>query len=333
MGAECIPGHGDDRIQLIPASTKSRASLAFATVSLAWGTTYVGNKIAVETIPPFALAAVRFTIAGAIMMAGLRAWGIRFPAPREWPGLTLIGTLLLAVANSFMAYSSQYLPSVMVSLLLNISPLIYVGMQSAFGEEIPRKAWGGLAVGFTGILILVAPRLTAGGHFAADRHTLLAIGALVLGPIAWNFGAIYATHRPVKCHHLMSAAVQNFMGGLAATAAAFAMGEMGSFGHTSMRSWAALVWLIIVGSWMGYVAYLYCVLHLSSPRVAITTYINNLVALIAGWLILGEKLTRPMLVGGAVLIVGVWIVRSTTMAGRQSRVKPRRVAATEASVS
>lgn len=303
-------------------------------MSLAWGTTYAGNKIAVQTIPPFALAAIRFTIAGAVMMIGLRAWGIPFPEWREWPGLTLIGTLLLAVANSLMAFSSQYLPSVLVSLLLNISPLIYVGLQSAFGEHVPKRAWGGLAVGFTGILILIAPKLMSGGRVIADHTTLLAIGALVLGPLAWNFGAIYATRRPVKCHHLMSAAAQNLAGGFAAFLTAWPLGQMGGFGRYSLASWLALVWLIIVGSWMGYVAYLYCVLHLSSPRVAITTYINNLVAIVVGWFVLSESLSRPMLLGGAVLLVGVWIVRSTTMASRQqAQKKPTPAGAAEAPAS
>lgn len=301
-------------IALIPASPKSRATLAFFTVSLAWGTTYATNKIAVQQIPPFALAAIRFMTAGIVMMIALRVQGIRFPKPREWPGLTLIGVLLLGVANSFMAFASQYLPSIMVSLLLNISPLIYVGLQSAFGERVPRKAWGGLAIGFVGIMILVAPKVMEGGHFKVDHYTLMAIGALVLGPLAWNFGAIYATHRPIKCNHMMSAAAQNLAGGLGALVVALPLGEMSGLGQVDLKHWLVVAWLVVVGSWMGYAAYLYCVLHLSSPRVAITTYINNLVALIVGWIVLGETLNRSMLVGGAVLLVGVWIVRTNTMA-------------------
>lgn len=308
-------------IALIPASPKSRATLAFVTVSLAWGTTYATNKIAVEQIPPFALAAIRFIIAGVVMMLALRAAGISFPKMRDWPGLTLIGVLLLAVANSFMAFASKYLPSILVSLLLNISPLIYVGLQSALGERVPRKAWGGLAIGFVGILILVAPKVMDGGHFSVDHHTLMAIGALVLGPLAWNFGAIYATHRPIKCNHMMSAAAQNLAGGIVALFAAMSLGEMNNIGRVDLKHWLVVAWLVVVGSWMGYAAYLYCVLHLSSPRVALTTYFNNLVALIVGWIMLGETLNRSMLVGGAVLLIGVWIVRANTMATRQKQIK------------
>lgn len=303
-------------IALLPASPKSRATLAFVTVSLAWGTTYATNKIAVELIPPFALAAIRFSIAGTVMMLALRARGIEFPKLRQWPGIALVGVLLLGVANSFMAFASRYLPSIMVSLLLNISPLIYVGLQSAFGERVPRKAWGGLAVGFAGVLILVAPKVMQGGHFQADHHTLMAICALVLGPLAWNFGAIYATHRPIKCNHMMSASAQNLAGGLGALLVALPLGEMHGLGRVDLYHWLVVLWLIVVGSWMGYAAYLYCVLHLSSPRVAITTYINNLVALVIGWLMLGELLSGSMLIGGAVLLVGVWIVRANTMAVR-----------------
>ncbi|MCE5228135.1 EamA family transporter [bacterium] len=315
------------KIALLPTSTKSRATLAFITVSLAWGTTYAGNKIAVETIPPFALAAIRFIIAGVVMMAVLRAMGIALPKAGEWPGLALIGVLLLAVSNSFMAYASQYLPSVLVSLLLNISPLLYVAMQSALGEHVPKKAWRGLAIGFMGVLILIVPKVIVGGRFNVDHHTLISIGALVLGPLAWNLGAIYATHRPIKCNHLMSAAAQNLAGGIGAMFVALPLGEMNALGQVSTRSWLAMVWLIIVGSWLGYVAYLYCVLNLSSPRVAITTYINNVVALFVGWLTLGEMLTKPMLLGGAVLLVGVWIVRATTLAARQTKPKTEAVAA------
>lgn len=308
-------------INIIPSSPKSKATLAFVTVSLAWGTTYAANKIAVEKIAPFALAAIRFIIAGVVMMIALRARGIRFPKLREWPGIVLIGVLLLAVANSFMAFASKHLPSIMVSLLLNISPLIYVGLQSAFGERVPKKAWGGLAVGFVGILILVAPKVMQGGQFKVEHNTLMAIGALVLGPLAWNFGAIYATHRPIKCNHMMSAAAQNLAGGIGALVVAMSLGEMRDFGAVELKHWLTVAWLVVVGSWMGYAAYLYCVLHLSSPRVAITTYINNLVALIVGWIVLGETLNRSMLIGGAVLLVGVWIVRKNTMATRKKQVK------------
>ncbi len=205
------------------------------------------------------------------MLLALRARGIEFPKLRQWPGIALVGVLLLGVANSFMAFASRYLPSIMVSLLLNISPLIYVGLQSAFGERVPRKAWGGLAVGFAGVLILVAPKVMQGGHFQADHHTLMAICALVLGPLAWNFGAIYATHRPIKCNHMMSASAQNLAGGLGALLVALPLGEMHGLGRVDLYHWLVVLWLIVVGSWMGYAAYLYCVLHLSSPRVAITT--------------------------------------------------------------
>ncbi len=308
-----------------PAPPQSRATLAFVTVSLAWGTTYAGNRVAVQAIPPFALAGMRFAIAGAVMMLVLRAVGIKFPALRDWPRLALIGTLLLAVANALMAWALQYIPTVMVALLINVGPLMYVGLQSALGERVPRGAWAGLGIGFSGVLILIAPSLLAleGAIAPADNPmTWLAMGALIVGPFSWTVGAIYASRRPVGCHHLMSAGAQSLVGGVVAFVFALMTGELWriDLSHPQMTEalWA-VVWLIVVGSWLGYVAYMYCVMHLSSPRVAITTYINNVVALAVGWLVLGERLSLPMLLGGAVLVSGVWIVRHHTLGAVDGR--------------
>ena len=296
--------------------------IAFLVVSVAWGTTYAAIHVAVETIPPFALAAMRFSLAGAVMIVVLRAAGIAWPARHDWPRLALIGFLLLSVANALMAWASQYLPSVMVALIINVGPVMTVGILAGFGQGVRRLAWGGLALGFAGMgmLILVSPELRGGGKMQAahDWHFWASIAALVLGPLSWNVGAFYATRRPVRCHHLMSAGVQSLLGGVGAAALALLAGEWRALRMPDGRGWLAVAWLVVVGSWLGYVAYMYCVMHLSSPRVAVITYINNIVAVTLGWLVLGEKLNWAMGSGGAVLLAGVYVVKRATAPGSQN---------------
>lgn len=290
---------------------RSLLIVAFITVSIAWGTTYGAISVAVRSIPPFVLATIRFLIAGILMLSVLRLKGIAFPSRQDWVRLAVVGVLLLSVGNALLAFAEQYVSSGFAALVVNCGPFVYVGLCRLAGEKVPRLAWTGLAVGFLGLLVLLSPQLR--GLFRADAvpaaHTFwLAMAALIVGPIAWSVGSFLANRYPAKCHPLMIAGGQTLAGGFGGLAIALARGESVVPSAVPLEAWLAVAWLIIVGSCLGYVSYMYVVMYLSAHRTATVTYLNNIVAVAVGWFFLGEKVTVPMLVGGAIVILGVWIV-------------------------
>lgn len=292
--------------------TNRLALLAFIGVSIAWGTTYAGMRVAVETIRPLMLAGLRFGIFGAVLLVVLRATGVGWPSRRDIVNAAFVGVLLLTCANSLIAAAEQYLPSVLATLLINLGPLVYVALARMTGERVAPRAWAGFAVGFAGILTILSPHfrvLLAGGE-AAYPNLWRGIGMAMLGPFLWSSASLYAARHPPKCNVLMTVAVQNLAGGGLALLAAVPMGQFQSLAPVSGRSWLAFAWLITIGSALGYVSYMYCVRHLPSTRVAVTVYLNTATALVVGALVLGEVITPAMLAGGAILMAGVALVQS-----------------------
>lgn len=292
----------------------SPASLiAFITVSIAWGTTYAGMRIAVESIPPFLMAGLRFTLAGICMMLAFRAMGHPFPAARDWIRLGIVGCLLLAGANGLLAWAEQFLSSSFAALMVNTAPLMIVGGSAMLGEKVPARAWLGLVIGFLGVFVLVLPRLYAlvmghdSAHTADDANFWWAAGALVLGPLCWATGTIFATRAPAKSTPFMTAATQTFLGGLCALLVAALHGDFAQPFAPTTRSILAVAYLIVCGSWLGYVSYMYCVLKLSPQAVATTTYLNVIVAAIVGILFLKEPFSLPTIIGGMIVLAGVAI--------------------------
>lgn len=295
-----------------PTSTpKWLPIVAFITVSIAWGTTYGAIKLAVETIPPFLMAGVRFTFAGAVLWAVLKMRGI---PSMSWPDIfkaSVVGVALLSIANTSVGFAEQFIDSAFAALIVNVSPFIFLGLMVATGDRVPRLAWLGLLIGFAGLIVLVWPELRAMVFGEGDlRHPMFwwALGALILASTSWACGSFFANRKPPKANHLMIIAVQNIAGGLGALFFSTVSGEIWTAGEPSMRSIGGMIWLVVVGSWLGFVSYIYCVMHLPAHRTATTTYINNVVAVTVGVLILGEQLTSTMVIGGSTILFGVWLV-------------------------
>lgn len=301
--------------------TRFWAIVAFITVSIAWGTTYAGIAVAVESIPPFLLSGVRFFFAGLMLFLVLRLWGIAAPSSDDWKRLAPQGVLLLCCANGLLGWAEQYIDSSYAALLVNSGPFIFVGLSALAGEPVPRLAWVGLCIGFCGLLVLVSPSIFGEAAAGKELHPFFrwAVAALIIGPICWSTGSFFAKRAPPKCHHFMIAAGQNIAGGLGAMVVSLCVGELSVVHVPTRESVYALIYLLFVGSWIGYIAYIYCVIHLPPHRTATTVYLNMVVAVLVGWLFLGEELTPPMLIGGAIMLAGVWTVNL-------ARTKPRVVA-------
>jgi drug/metabolite transporter (DMT)-like permease len=294
---------------------------AYVCVSIAWGTTYAGIKVALAAFPPLTLAAIRFVIAGAVLMAVLRACGIALPSRRDWLRLIPVGCLLLCCANVLVAWAQQHVDSVFAALMVNSAPLIFTALSAMAGERVPRLAWAGLIVGFMGLFVIVYPdvqEVFGGGHTAGEtvRGPMFwwALGALVLSPISWAGGSFIAKRYRAGTHPLMSAAAQSLAGGVGAAILCTVTGSW-EVRELSAKALGAVAYLIIVGSWLGYVSYMYVVTTLPADVAGTTTYLNTIVALAVGVLLLGENVTPWMIGGGAVVLLGVTVVNYTMARG------------------
>ncbi|MCC5877853.1 MAG: EamA family transporter [Candidatus Sumerlaeia bacterium] len=284
--------------------------LAYIGVSIAWGTTYGGIKVAVESFPPFMLAAVRFLIAGALMILVFRAVGISLPRASDYRRLAIVGFFLLSLSNGLLSLAEQYVDSAFAALMVNTAPFVFVALTAISGHRVPRLAWLGLVVGFSGVLILVSPQLLGllGSEDPPDPTFWFALIALIIGPLCWAVGSFISNRNPPDCHPMMGAAWQTFFGGIGALFLMAVSGEwMREVTPTAASVWA-IVYLILVGSFLGYVCYNYCVITLPSQKTASTTYLNMIVAILVGTLLLGEVITSQMILGGGVILLGVVLV-------------------------
>ena len=292
------------------------AYIAFGIVCIVWGTTYLGIRIALETVPPLLLTGSRFTIAGLIMLAVARLRGEAIP--RDWRTLgniAFVGFLLVAVGNLAVVWAEQWVPSGLAALLVATAPF-WMAIQETFrdgGERVNAKGVIGMIIGFAGVAMLVTP----GGGAGATWSGAFLFGALLiqLGSIGWQLGSSHSKYKMKGVPLLSSAALQMLSGGVIVTLVGFAVGEGPRFAVNS-RTLAAMVYLTLFGSVLAYSAYVYALAHLRTSLTSLYAYVNPVVAVFLGWLILDEPLSWMSLVAAAIILAGVALVQTS------GRVKP-----------
>ncbi len=293
--------------------TKDRERLApyaaWIAVCLLWGTTYLAIRVGLETLHPMIFAGLRFLTAGILLFGYVRlVRKERLPKGREWFDLSLIGILLLILGNGLVVWAEQWLPSGLAALLVATSPFWVAGFQlmNTEGERLSIRALLGMLLGFAGLLLLVAPDLFGS---ALGSGYLFGVIAIQIACAAWSGGSVYAKRRRVGTSPLMGSAIQMLIGGLIMTVAATFMGEW----HTlrfSPRSAIAFSYLVIFGSIVAYGCYTYAVQTLPLSLVSTYAYINPLIAVILGWVILREPLSWRVLISAAVILAGVAMVKT-----------------------
>jgi drug/metabolite transporter (DMT)-like permease len=282
--------------------------LALGTVYIVWGSTYLAIRVMVETVPPALGAGVRFTLAGAIMLAviGARrgAAHIRLGGWRQAGSAALIGTLLAAGGNGLVTVAEQDVPSGLAALLVASTPMFIVLYRTLFGDRVARPTLAGVAIGFVGVGVLLLPGARPEG--VPLGPALL----IVLAAMSWGAGSFGAQRVPLPGDPLVSSGWQMLFGGAVMAIAGLIAGEAGDVdvGAFSTDSILAFVYLVLVGSIVAFTAYAWVVQHAPISQVATYAYVNPVVAVVLGWAILSEDVSVATLAGAAVIVASVAIV-------------------------
>ena len=305
-------------------STASRRRLAYAAwaaVCLIWGTTYLGIRISLESIPPALMGGLRWTIAGGLLALYLALRGRPLPRRSEWPGIALLGFLLLGLGNGGVVFAELYVPSGLAAVLVATSPFWMAAVEACLpdGERLRGPVIAGFVLGFAGILLLVWPDLTMGN--AGSRGFLAGVVALQIASLGWSIGSSYSKRQgrerasPGESRDrnsldavLGTTAYQMLAGGLMMMAAGTLRGEWSQLFFTP-RTAVALVYLSTIGAIGGFVAYTYALRHLTVSFVSLYAYINPVIAVALGVLILNEPFTSRIAAAAALVFAGVAVVR------------------------
>jgi len=281
--------------------------LAFAAVYILWGSTYFFISVGIETIPPFLLAGLRHIIIGLLFYPVFRRLTGEKPTLAQWRTTAITGLLLLLCGNGGVSWAETRVPSGIAALLVASVSLwmVIVDWLRPGGLRPTARVLAGFFLGFAGITLLVGP-----ANLGGARVSPLGALILVLASLAWASGSIYSRHHPIPHSPMLGVAMQSLAGGLGLWLLALLTGEIKEFhpATVSMRSWLALVYLIIFGSALGFSAYVYILKHSTPSRVATYAFVNPAVALFLGWSLGGEPLTLRTLLASGVILAAVLLV-------------------------
>jgi len=277
-----------------------------------WGTTYLGIRVALETIPPLMMAALRWIAAGGLLVGVLAIRGERLPRRREWPALALLGVLLLGFGNGAVVWAELTVPSGLTAVLVAMSPFWMVGIDAfmADGQPLTIRRIIGLLVGFAGIVMLVWPEIRVG---ESGRAFLGGVISTQIACAGWALGSSFARKRG-RGHAsdenvLATAALEMLFGGIVLLIVSLALGEAAHL-RFAPRSTSALIYLIFVGAIGGFSAYAYALKHLPVATVSLYAYVNPIIAVILGTLILGESFSPRIGIAAMIVLVGSALVKT-----------------------
>jgi len=293
--------------------------VAFGLVYVFWGSTYLGIGIAVEQIPPAVMCGARFLTAGTVMLAYCALTGrrIRFSV-RQLGHFAAVGILLLMGGNLTLSYAEQIVPTGLAALLIAVTPLWFLVLDSLLlgDHHISRRGKVGLAIGIAGVVVLIWPDLQHSN--ALGHRELWWTLALQLGSFSWAFGSVLSKKWQTAAVDPFGAiAWQMIFAGIANLIFALLV-ERHSNVIWTFRGVAAILYLVVCGSWIGYTAYIWLLQHVPTSKVSTYAYVNPVVAVFLGWLILHERIDRYILMGSAIIVASVVLVTSAKISHRNA---------------
>jgi drug/metabolite transporter (DMT)-like permease len=278
---------------------------ALGTVYVVWGSTYLGIKVAIETLPPLVHGGVRFFAAGLVVIAIVavtRPASLRVTRTQLATAAT-VGVLLILGGNGLVAIGEESVSSGLAALIIAAVPLWIAVFRAVFGDRPARATLAGVTVGFVGVAVLLLP---SGGGRSDPWHTLI----VVVASLSWATGSYLATRRPMPANPFVATGLEMVIGGGATFLVGVARGELSGFSldQVSGRSWFAVGYLVVFGSLIAFTAYVWLLGNAPVSQVATYAYVNPAVAVFLGALVLGEPITLSVLVGGLVILVAVAVV-------------------------
>ncbi len=291
---------------------KSKVWLALLALYIVWGSTYLGIKFAIETIPPFFHAGIRFLISGLILVTWQRSAGHAMPTRKQWISTAIIGTLLLLGGNGLVAWAEQFIPSGIAALIIGSIPMFLV-IGEAIRPNGVKPTWQGivgLVIGFVGIFILVGPSEISG---SATKLNPFGVAALLSAALFWTIGSIYSKTADLPKSSLMNTGAQMLMGSMGLFIVSLITGELNGWDVTavSARSLYGLSYLILVGSLIGFVSYGWLLQNAPISLVSTYAYVNPIVAVLLGNWFANEVLEPRIWLAAGIIIGSVIFINST----------------------
>jgi len=294
---------------------KARIWTALIAVYIVWGSTYLAIRFAVETMPPFLMAATRFLIAGGILFVWRRMVGDALPTRRQWKSAAIIGLFLLLGGNGGVVWAEQRVFSGIAALMVGASPLWMV-LLDAFrpgGKRSGWQTWLGVLWGFSGIALLVSPSEFTGNGARLD---LAGVGVLMLAAFLWSAGSLYSRNACLPDSPLLGTSMEMLTGGLGLLIFGTLTGDWGrlDLAGIHLSSVLGLLYLIFFGSLVGFAAYTWLLRVAPTPLVSTYAYVNPLVAIFIGNLLASEPLTPRLLISAAVIVSSVVVINTSRAA-------------------
>ncbi|HKP93860.1 MAG TPA: EamA family transporter [Chthoniobacterales bacterium] len=290
----------------VPSRT-AQIVLAFASIYLIWGSTFLGIRVALETIPPMVMAGLRWTVAGWLFYLFLRWRGAPRPSARDWRSAGLIGGGIVFAGNGSVTFAEQHIPSGTTAVIVALVPAVMVLMGWLSGTlRRPRlPVWCGIAIATFGVAVIVQP--TA---LAFTPQLTLSLVLLTIGESLWAAASLYAVRVRTETSGFMMAAMQMICGGVLGLIAAFGHGEFSHFNPAAvtLRSLGAMTYLAAIGSIVGFSAFLWLLRNVEATRVSTYAYVNPVVAVFLGSWLGGEKLAPELLAGSALVVFGIALI-------------------------
>ncbi len=297
----------------MPANKPSRllVVLAFAAVYILWGSTYLGIRLAIETLPGFLMAGTRFTLAGAILLTWSRLIKReRFVWSRDqWQKALIVGGLLLLCGNGAVTWAEKYVATSLAALLVATEPLWVVILNWILTRRRPNSlVLLGILVGLAGVTLLVSDGLSRGN--GNSWLSLIGGGVVILAGFAWAAGSVYSSRQPIAASTSMASGMQMVSGGFLLLLLAIGSGDIFrlNLAKASWTSIGAFFYLLVFGSLVGFTAYSWLLINVTPAMATTYAYVNPVVAVFLGWLIAGEPLTSRMLIAAAVIVSSVVLI-------------------------
>ena len=283
--------------------------VAFALVYVFWGSTYLAIGIAdQERLPPAVMCALRFAIAGSLMLAALAIIGrrVRITLP-EAARLATIGCLLLVGGNFGLAWAEQFVPTGFAALIIAVTPIWFLVLETFVfrGDRLSRRGLAGVGLGIAGVALLFWTKFE---HRAAlGVMPFLGACTLLLSSFSWSLGSVLSRKWQMEVDPFTATGWEMLFASIGNGIVAVLTGEVHRIVITR-RGMMAVLYLVVFGSWVGYSAYIWLLKHVPTPKVATYAYVNPLVAVFLGWLVLSERLDGFMFAGMVVIVAGVALV-------------------------